>query len=136
MQKKHVAIAAALIGLAFLIGYIPNELGARRLSRELLQTQQDLRLANLHRLLGLASHEASRNNYAAAGELAGRFFTGCRNAVAEFRFHDRPRTRIALTGYVQASDRILGDLANGEPATKEELASMFLTMNGVLERRQ
>lgn len=136
MQRKHVLIAAALIALAFLIGYIPNELGSRRLAQELRRTELDLRLANLHRQLGMASHEAQRNNYGVAGDLARRFFDGCRTTVPEFRYDSRPRTQIALQGYAQSGDVILGELANGDPAVKERLASMYITMNGVLERRE
>ena len=136
MQRKQVLIAAALIALAFLIGYIPNELGSRRLAQQLRRTELDLRLANLHRQLGVASHEAQRNNYGVAAEVAKRFFEECRKTVHEFRFENRPRTQIALQGYAQSGDVILGELANGDPMVKERLASMYMTMNGVIERRQ
>ena len=136
MQRKHVLIAAVLIALAFLIGYIPNEIATRGLSRTLRQTQLDLRLANLHRQLGIASHQAQLNNYGVAAGVAAEFFNGCRGAVDDFRFQDRPRTRIALQSYAQQGDVILGQLANADPAVKERLASMFLTMDGVLQRRQ
>jgi hypothetical protein len=56
--------------------------------------------------------------------------------VPEFRYDNRPRTQIALQGYAQSGDVILGELANGDPMVKERLASMYMTMNGVIERRQ
>jgi hypothetical protein len=136
MQRKQVLIAAALIALAFLIGYIPNELGSRRLAQELRRTELDLRLANLHRQLGMASQEAQRNNFGVAYDQAKRFFDGCRTTVPEFRYDNRPRTQIALQGYAQSGDIVLGELANADPAAKERLASMFLTMDGVLARRE
>jgi hypothetical protein len=136
MQRKHVLLAAVLIAGSFLIGYIPNELGSRRLAQQLRRTELDLRLANLHRQLGMASYEAQRNNFGVAGDLAKRFFEGCRQTVPEFRYDNRPRTQIALQGYAQSGDVILGELANGDPAVKERLASMFVTMNGVIERKQ
>jgi hypothetical protein len=136
MQRKQVVIAAALIALAFLIGYIPNEIGSRRLAQQLRRAELDLRLLHVHRQLGMASHEAQRNNYGTAGELAKRFFEDCRKTAHEFRFEKRPRTQIALQGYAQQGDVILGELANGDPMVKERLASMYVTMNGVIERRQ
>lgn len=136
MQRKQVLIAAALVALAFLIGYIPNEIGSRRLAQQLRRTELDLRLVNLHRQLGVASHEAQRNNFGVASDIAKRFFEGCRKTVHEFRFENRPRTQIALQGYAQQGDVILGELANGDPMVKERLASMYMTMNGVIERRQ
>lgn len=63
------------------------------------------------------------------------FFDGCREVVNEYKFEDQPRTRLALQSYGSQSDVILGQLANADPAVKERLASLFLTMNGVLERR-
>jgi hypothetical protein len=136
MQRKSVLIAAALIALAFLIGYIPNELAARRLAVTLRETQLDLRLSTLHRQLGVASHQAMRNNYGVAEDVAKTFFDGCRAAIEDFRFQDRPRTRLALESYARNGDLILGQLANGDPQSKERLASLFLTMDGVLQRRQ
>lgn len=136
MQRKQLFIAAALVALAFLIGYIPNEIASRRLATRLRNTELELRLSTLHRQLAIASHHAQRNNYGVAEETAAVFFEGCRRTAGEFSFRDQPRTRVALTGYAQAGDRILGDLANGDPAAKEELASMFLTMDGVLQRRR
>lgn len=136
MQRKQVLIAAALIALAFLIGYIPNEIGSRRLAQQLRRTELDLRLVNLHRQLGVASHEAQSNNYGVASGIAKSFFEGCRKTVHEFRFENRPRTQIALQGYAQQGDVILGELANGDPLVKERLASMYMTMNGVIDRRQ
>lgn len=136
MQRKHLLIAAALIAAAFVIGYIPTEIASRRLATRLRTAELDLRLSNLHRQLGVASHHAQRNNYGVAEDAAAVFFEGCRRTAGEFSFRDRPRTRVALTGYATSGDRILGELANGDPAVKEELAAMFLTMDGVLQRRQ
>ena len=136
MQRKQVLIAAALIAFAFLIGYIPNELASRGLAKQLRTKELELRLANLHRQLGMASHEAQRNDYAVAAETARRFFEGCRNTAFAFRFENRPRTQLALQGYAQSGDVILGELANGDPAVKERLATMFVTMDGVLQRQQ
>lgn len=122
--------------LAFGGGFIPNELANRRLSKTLQTATLDLRLANLHRQLGVASHEAQRNNYGVAADAARVFFDGCRSLVNEYDFADQPRTKTALTAYGAQSDMILGQLANADPMAKERLASLYLTMNGVLARRQ
>lgn len=132
---RLVVVIALLMLLAFAGGFIPNELANRRLSRTLQTATLDLRLANLHRQLGMASHEAQRNNFGVASEAARVFFEGCRTLVAEYEFEEEPRTRIALTAYAGQADMILGQLAMADPASKEKLASLYLTMNGVLTRR-
>jgi hypothetical protein len=125
-----------LLLFAFGLGYGPKELERRKLAETLHATELDLRLANLHRQLGVASHEAQRNNFASAATAARTFFDGCRAVVNEFDFDDRPRTKLALQVYASTSDTVLGQLANADPAVKEQLASLYLTMNGLLERRQ
>jgi hypothetical protein len=127
---------AFLIALAFGLGYGPKEFERRKLASTLKQTELDLRLANLHRQLGIASFEAQRNNFDSASTNARVFFDGCRSVVNDYKFEDQPRTRLALQTYASSSDVILGQLANADPAVKERLASLFLTMNGLLERRQ
>jgi hypothetical protein len=125
-----------LLAFAFGLGYVPKELERRKLAETLRTTELDLRLADLHRQLGVASHEAQRNNFASAGTAARAFFDGCRAVVNEYTFENQPRTRLALQAYASSSDTVLGELANADPAVKDKLASLYLTMNGLLERRQ
>jgi hypothetical protein len=127
---------AFLLLFAFGLGYAPKELERRRLAETLRSTELDLRLADLHRQIGVASHEAQRNNFANAAGAARAFFDGCRSVLNEYPLEDRPRTRLALQAYATTSDTVLGQLANADPTVKERLASLYLTMNGVLERRQ
>jgi hypothetical protein len=134
-MRKTLGIAL-LILFAFGLGYVPKELERRKLAAQLHETELDLRLATLHRQLGLASHEAQRNNYASAGEAARAFFEGCRVLMNDYKLEDRPRTRLALTAYASTSDVVLGQLANADPQAREKLASLYLTMQDVLERRE
>ena len=127
---------AFLLLFAYGLGYVPKELERRRLAETLRTEQLDLRLANLHRQIGVATQEAQRNNFANAASAARAFFDGCRTVLHEYPLEDRPRTRLALQAYATTSDTVLGQLANADPTVKEQLASLYLTMNGVLERRQ
>jgi len=137
MQRlRSFIVAIVLAALAFLAAYVPKEIETRRLERELTTTRLELRLANLHRELGVAGHEAQRNNFASAATAARTFFAETRAIAHEEDFSEEPRTLIALSAYGSQGDMILGQLANADPAARETLASMYLTMNGVLERRQ
>lgn len=136
MSFRTLLWIVLLLAFAFGLGYGPKEIERRRLAAKLEQTELDLRLANLHRQLGVAAYEAQRNNFATSATVSRTFFDGCRSVVHEYKFEDQPRTHLALRTYASYSDTILGQLANADPAVKERLASLFLTMNGVLERRQ
>ena len=135
-RLRTIIVTAIFLAIAFAAGYVPQEMDKRRLTERLEKTDLDLRLANLHRQLGVASHEAQRNNYATAGEAARAFFDGCRAVASEYSFEGQPRTHGALQAYAQSADIVLGQLATGDPASKERLAGLYLTMNGLLERRQ
>lgn len=129
-------ITAVLVIVAFAAGYVPKDIEAGRVTESLTAMDRELRLATLHRQLGLASHEANRNNYPAAASAAHAFFDGCRAAVNELDLDDRPRTRLALDAYASSAPEILTQLNLGNPAMKEQLASLYITMHGVIERKQ
>ena len=140
VQRPNRAKSALLTGLllivAFGVGYIPKELEVRRTTTALRESERALRLATLHRQLGVAAHEAGRNNYPAASSAANSFFEGCREAVAEVDLADRPRTRLALSAYAAAGPRMLMQINAGDPAVSDRLSQLYLTMHGLLERRQ
>jgi hypothetical protein len=135
-RLRTIVVTGIFLVIAFAAGYVPQEIEKRRLAATLEKTELDLRLANLHRQLGVASHEAQRNNFATAAEAARQFFDGCRALATEHDFEGQPRTHGALQAYAQSADVILGQLATADPAAKERLAGLYLTMNGLLERRQ
>ena len=124
-----------LLAAAFLGGYVPQWLQVRNLTESLQTAELQLRLANLHRRLGVASHEAQRNNFASAGEAAARFFDDCATLARTEKFEGDERTRVALLGYTGQRDEVMGLLAAGDPAARERLAQLYLTMEGVIERR-
>ena len=125
-----------LIAFAFVLGYGPKEWERRRLAERLEQTELDLRLANLHRQLGMVNFEVQQNNFAGAATHAVLFFEGCRAVANDEKLDDQPRTRLALQTYASTSDTVLGQLGTADPAVKQRLASLYHTMNGVLERKQ
>lgn len=114
---------------------MPQWLEVRSLRATLAATDLQLRLADAHRLLGVASHEAQRNNYASAAQAAARFFDQCAALARTEKFEEEPRTRVALVAYSSRRDEIMALLAAGDPASRERLAGLFLTMDGVLQRR-
>jgi hypothetical protein len=124
-----------LLAIAYGCGYLPQWLQARKTNEQLKTTRLELRLANVHRLLGRASHEAQRNNFSSASEAARRFFEECAAITQSEPFTDEPRTLVALQGYAQRRDAMMTLLAAADPTVKEQLANLYMTMDGVLGRR-
>ena len=136
MSGKFIFAMVLLLGAMFLAGYIPQRLENRRLQETLRTTEVQLRLADLHRQLGLATLEAQRFNYANAGAAASRFFDGCAQLAGDPALANEPRTRTALGAYAASRDQIAGQLAMADPQAAQRLAGMFFAMNGVVARRE
>lgn len=132
---RRFLLVLFLVVAAFVGGFVPQWLAARSAKAALTTTDLRLRLADAHRLLGVASHEAQRNNYASAAQAAAQFFDQCGALAGSENFAREPRTRVALASYTAQRDEVMALLSAGDPAARERLASMFLTMNGVLDRR-
>jgi hypothetical protein len=129
-------IVLFLLAASFLAGYVPQRIEANRAKEELAQVSLDHQLAELHRRLGVASHEAMRNNYASAAEAANAFFGGCSEFLLRYPMENEPRTRNAIASYAASRDAVMAQLAAADPAVRERLAGMFLAMDGVIARRQ
>jgi hypothetical protein len=135
-SPKFFLVLLLLLGLAFVVGYAPATFRARSAEQSLHAAQFELRLANLHRRLGVAAEEAQRNNFASAAAAAREFFDGCATLAQSEAFPDQPRTRNAIASYVAQRDEIMNQLATADPQVRERLASMYLVMDGVLARRE
>jgi hypothetical protein len=133
---RTFVITLFLLGAAFAGGYVPQRIEARRANETLEKLRMDHELSELHRRLGVASHEAMRNNYASAAEAARVFFEGCNEFVQKYPLENEPRTRNTLTTFTASRDAVMAQLAAGDPAVRDQLARMFLGMDGVVARRE
>lgn len=133
---RRFLLVLFLLAAAFLGGFIPQWLEVRSLRAQLERTDLRLRLADAHRALGVASQEAQRSNYASAAEAASRFFDVTATLARTDAFEEEQRTRVALLSYTAQRDEIMALLSAGDPAARERLAGLFLTMDGVLQRRE
>ena len=132
---RRFLLFVVLLALAYAGGFVPQWMESRKLSASLEKSELELELANLHRTLGVASHEAQRSNFASAAQAASQFFDRCATLANTPDLEKEARTRVALQAYVGQRDEIMALLSAGDPAARERLASMFLTMEGVMERR-
>jgi hypothetical protein len=132
-RARNFFLIVILLAIAFGAGYVPQWIELRRMRAEQERLELDLRLINLHRRLGLASHEAQRNNFASAAEHARLFFDECVATVPHIAAE--PRTSVALAAYASQRDEIMALLAAADPASRERLAGLYFAMDGVLARR-
>lgn len=133
---RRFLLVAFLLVAAFLGGFIPQRLEVQSLRAELDKTELQLQLADAHRMLGMASHEAQRSNYASAAQAAAQFFDQSATLARTDALVNEARTHVALLSYTAQRDEVMALLSAGDPAVRERLAGMFLTMEGVLERRE
>jgi len=133
-RARAFLLTLILLAIAFGAGYVPQWIELRRLRAESERLSLDLRLANLHRRLGMATYEAQRNNFASAAEQARIFFDQCVSTVPFVSAE--PRTSAALGSYAGQRDEIMTLLAAADPTARERLAGLYMAMNGVLERRE
>ncbi len=133
---RNFVLVMLLLCAAYGAGYIPEHLERKRADESLAMLTRTDDLSELHRQLGVASHEAMRNNYASAAEAAKVFFDGCREFLEKYPLDDQPRTKATLQTWIAQRDSIMARLAAADPSSREQLAGMFLAMNGVIERKQ
>jgi hypothetical protein len=128
-------VTVLLLG-AFGGGYIPQRLALHDAQKSLDELRRVHALTELHRRLGVASHEAMRSNYASAAEATKIFFNGCDDFLQQYPLAEQPRTRNTLTTWMASRDSLVSRVAAGDPSTREQLAGMYLAMEGVLQRAQ
>lgn len=120
----------------FFAGWVPATLEARRAKEELTARELDLRLANLHRRLGVAAGEARRSNFGVAGQEAAQFFDDTQRLLAQEPLTEQPRLRVALSSYAARRDEVATALALNDPQAAQLLGDLFLAFDGVLRRGQ
>jgi hypothetical protein len=133
---RLIAVGAALLIAVFLLAWLPGERKLRRVETALQTADLELRLATAHRKLGVASHHAARGDYPETGIAAMQFFRDCAALAESGDLDHRPRTKTAIASYAASRDSILGQIAAADPAVHERLASLYMVMNGVIQRRE
>ncbi|HEX5736054.1 MAG TPA: hypothetical protein VF131_24720 [Blastocatellia bacterium] len=119
---QKIAAGAAVVIVAFLLGYVPSCVGERGTEQEKAKLEHKLRLADLRDKVGMASYEVNRNNYANAAQFSGEFFDGLLSLIGDTR--DEP-FRQKLQQISARRDEITTNLAQADPVVKEKLAQMY-----------
>ncbi|MER3428155.1 MAG: hypothetical protein C4334_08645 [Pyrinomonas sp.] len=130
---KRVALYAAALLAAFLLGFVPMWLSARECDRQLGETQKRLRLATMQNELGSAVVDARRGEYEQARRAASNFFTAVRDEMdrkQDTAFSEAQAE--ALRPVLAQRDEIITLLARSDPAAADRLTELFLAFRNAL----
>ena len=134
LQVRKVAIAAAVLILVFLLGLIPMWMTARDRGARLVETQRELKLAQLQNAIASGVIDARRGEYEPARRSASDFFTALRAEIG--RENDSALTeaqRTGITPLLTERDEIVTLLARGDPASAERLSSLYIAYSNAVK---
>ena len=118
---KKLAIAAGILILAFLLGYVPSMISSRATEQKNVDLEHQLKAVELGSQLAMSSYEANRNNYANAAQFSSKFFDGLRETISETQ---EQALKQKLQVMLARRDEITANLAQADPSVKEKLAQM------------
>jgi hypothetical protein len=121
--KNRAIIAAIVLVLAFLAGFVPQYVKANRLDTELRQARQANVSAKLRDLIGLAYVQANQKNYGLAAATTTRFFNRVREVVNQTADQNSKRD---LENLLVARDKVTAALAKGDAAVMGDLQELFM----------
>jgi len=119
---QKIAAAAAVVIVAFLLGYVPSCLGERSAQQQKADLEHKLRLADLRDKVGMASYEVNRDNYANARQFLGEYFDGLDKLIGDTR---NEQVKQKLQQISARRDEITTNLAQADPAVKAKLAEIY-----------
>jgi hypothetical protein len=125
MDRRTLALVAAGLVIAFLLGFVPEWMGKRNADRDLAAARQELRLSRLQGRLGAAVAEAMRSNYERSRQLMAGYFSGLQDALPAV---DNPRQHTALSGILAQRDEMITLLSRAQPESSQRLMLLYSTM--------
>lgn len=125
---RRIGIYAAILGVVFLLGFVPMWWTARGRASDLKQAEGFLRVSRLENLIAGAALNANRGEYEAARQQASEFFTSLR---AETDLSDRsaiPPARLEAVSQISAArDDTITLLARNDPASASRLTDLYFS---------
>ena len=129
MDRRTLALVAAGLVIAFLLGFVPEWMAKRNADRELAEARQELRLSRLQGRLGAAMAESLRSNYERSRQLMARYFTDLQATVGQVD----PRRRQALSGILSQRDEIITLLSRNQPESSQRLMILYTQMFSAID---
>ena len=125
-RVRRLLIYAALLLVAFLLGFIPMWLRARERTRERDAAQGALRISALQNTLASAAIDARQARYEPARQAASDFFTNLQNEMGRGRDSILTEAQQAsLRPIFETRDDTITLLARSDPASADRLVDLY-----------
>jgi hypothetical protein len=124
---QRIGLYAALMLIAFLVGFVPMWLKARESGNNLATTERTLGLAQMQNNLASAVIDARRGEYELARQAASQFYTSLQADIGksdDSKLSEAQRT--AAQGLFAGRDEIITLLARSDPASADRLADVYV----------
>lgn len=121
-MKNKIIVAAILLIIVFLAGFVPQYVKVRRLESDLSVARHENTLAQLRDLAALAFVQASQKNYGLAAGTSSQFFTRTREAA---KSAPDANGRKAFEDLLASQDKITAGLAKGDPEALGDLQGLY-----------
>ena len=137
-RLKRIAIFAAIVVVAFLLGLVPMWLKAWSRANERDAAQSQLRLSNLQLTLATAVISARRGDYEPARQATSDFFTEVHNQLeGQTRQSDLTSVqRNGLRPLYNDRDNLITLLARADPASADRLSDLYAAYQKVMAQPQ
>jgi len=130
---RRVIIYAAVLLLAFLLGFVPMWWSGRQCASSLAGAERQASLGKMQSSLGSAAIDARRGDYELARQAASDFFTvlrtetskGVESALSQAQIED-------LQPLLDERDQIITLLARGDVASAELLSNLYVSYRAMV----
>lgn len=130
---QRIGIYAALMLVAFLVGFVPMWLKARESNNNLAAAERTLGLARMQNNLASAVIDARRAEYEPARQAASQFYTSLQADIDKGDDSSlTPAQRTAAQALFAGRDNIITQLARSDPAAAEQLTDVYVAYRKIL----
>ena len=130
---QRLGLYAALMMIAFLVGFVPMWLKARESGNNLVKTERTLALAQMQNNLASAVIDARRGEYEPARQAASQFYTSLQADIDKGDDSTlTPAQRTAAQALFAGRDNIITQLARSDPASAEQLSNVYVAYRKIM----
>ena len=136
-SARRWLIRIALLGVAFLVGFLPMWWAKMGVSRDLEQAKRELRRSHLQNSLSAAVVYARRGEYETARQSASSFFTDVQAELdnsGSTVLTEQEKTQ--MPALLASRDDIIPLLSRGDQASAERLSNIYVDYRSATALRQ